>query len=47
MGNNTSINAINDENTFVASEEERTMYLYNFISKKDVDIMSYNEKYFY
>lgn len=46
MGNK-SLNAINEENTFIATEEERSMYLYNFISKKEVDKMSYNEKYFY
>jgi hypothetical protein len=38
MGNNTSINAVNEENTFIASEEERTKYLYNFMSKKMVYI---------
>ena len=47
MGNNTSINAVNEENTFIATEEERTKYLYNFMSKKEVDKMTYNEKYFY
>ena len=42
MGNNTSINAVNEENTFIATEEERTKYLYNFMSKIEVDKMTYN-----
>lgn len=36
----------NQDNTMVASQEERTNYLYNFMCKKQVDKMSYNEKYF-
>lgn len=46
MGNNQS-NFVDGENIMSIDEIERTKYLYQFMSKKDVDKMNYNEKYFY
>jgi len=46
MGN-TSSDIINEDNLMTANEKLRTSYLYNFISKKEVDEMNFNEKYFY
>jgi hypothetical protein len=46
MGNKHS-NIVDGENIMSLKEIERTKYLYQFMSPKDVDRMNYNEKYFY
>lgn len=47
MGGNHSINEVNEDNLMIASQEQRTNYLYNFMPKHEVNKMSYNKKYFY